>query len=175
MSERNRVKRVAPWITRRLRLGLGWLWENKRQSRGAMIGSAGIYTRAGECLLGINPDAYKGMPVVVLEISYIFEEHGRPEGRLTTEEVETFTGLVERAAWKVGHAMVLEMWGGTGDASFSLQLSRRCGKGPRSLIEAHNSGCQKPEHRDHHGLCSWDGCMWFEDGYKRARLPQGWS
>lgn len=169
--DQNRVSRAAPWITRRLRLGLRWLWENRRPRDGAMIGPAGIYSRAGDCFFGINPDAYKDMPVVVLEISYVFSENGRPEKRLTTEEVETFTGLVEREAWKAGKALVLETWGGVGDATFSLQLSRQCGRRPRSLVETYRKGCPNPEHRL---LCSWDGCSWFDDGCERARLPEGW-
>lgn len=170
----NRVSRAAPWITRRLRLGLLWLWENKHQPKGALIQQQGIHSGAGECDLGICPDGYKDKPVVVLEVSYQFKEHGRPEGYLTEEEAASFTRLLERAAWKTGNALILETWGagsGIRAASASFQLSRRCGKGPAQLMETHKRGCPKPHRRL---LCSWDGCTWFDDGYKKARLPQGW-
>lgn len=174
MEEENRVRRAAPWITRRLRVGLAWLWENRRQRKGALIQQSGIHSSAGECDLCIIPEPYKDTPMVVLEGTYRFPLPRLPVGRpavLTTEEMESFTRLLERAAWEVGKATVLEIWGGAGKATASFRLSRRCGKGATRLLETHRKGCPVPGHPL---LCVWDGCSWFTDGYEKARLPKGW-
>lgn len=171
----NRVKAAAPWITRRLRVGLAWLWENRRQRRGALIQHHGINSGVGKWALDICPAGADDMPVVVLEASCYTSRSERlllgVRECLTTEEVATFTGLVERAAWKVGRALVTKTWGGAGHFALSLQLSRRCGKGPAQLGETMRQGCPT---RGHRLLCSWDGCTWFERGYAKARLPKGW-
>lgn len=164
----DRVARAAPWITRRLRVGLAWLWEGRRQRRGALITEHGICSSVGKCHLVICLEGYKNMPVVALETAYRFTA---PEGYLTSEEAAIFTGLVEKAAWRVGKALVQETWGGVGQGHVSLQLSRRCGRGPLRLVETYRKGCPK---RGHKLLCSWDGCTWTTDGYEKARLPNGW-
>lgn len=170
--EKNRVKRAAPWITRRLRVGLAWLWENKRQRKRALITQQGINSSAGECDLGIIPESHRLMPLVTLEVPCVFAEHGmRLEERLTDDEVEAFIWLLARAAWREGRAQILNSWGGGGHVSASFQMSRLCGKGPAQLLRAHREGCPVPGHQL---LCSWDGCTWFADGYNKARLPKGW-
>lgn len=172
----NRVRAAAPWITRRLRVGLPWLWDHRQQKRGALIQHHGVHSRAGRCGLGICPAGADNMPVVVLEISAPRIYAGPldiAKNVLTEDEVASFRTLLLRAAPRSG-VDVKKEWNDAGCLSGSFMLTRRAGAAVLELVRTYHKGCPDYDGRKHSLLCGWDGCPWFGDGYGKARLPRGW-